>query len=189
MLIPILAVLAVIVVVLIAVIATRPADFRVTRKASISAHADVVFDQVNDLRKWGAWSPWEKMDATLKRTFEGPSAGEGAIYRWVGNNKVGEGSMTIIESRPDELIRIKLVFLKPFACTNAVEFQFQAEGNRTALTWSMAGKNNFMAKAVHLVMKMDKMVGGQFENGLAELQSVAEAADRRQRGEMKPAAR
>jgi len=172
----ILIAIGVIVVVFLIVVALQPAEFRVVRSASMSAPPPVVFAQVNDFHKWEAWSPWEKLDPALKRTYEGPSAGTGAIYRWAGNNQVGEGSMTIMESRPSDLIRIKLEFLKPFASTADTEFTFKPEGNQTAVTWSMAGKNNFMAKAMCLFMNMDKMVGGQFEQGLAQMKSLVEAA-------------
>ena len=110
----------------------------------------------------------------MKRTYERASAGTGAIYAWVGNGQVGEGRMTLTESRPSHLIRIKLEFVKPFACTNDVEFTLKPEGNQTAVTWSMAGRNNFLAKAIGLLMNMDKMVGGQFEQGLAQMRSVVE---------------
>jgi hypothetical protein len=172
----ILIAIGVIVVVFLIVVALQPAEFRVVRSANMSAPPAVVFAQVNDFHKWEAWSPWEKLDPALKRTYEGPSAGTGAIYRWVGNNKVGEGSMTITESRSSDLIRIKLEFLKPFASTADTEFTFKPEGNQTAVTWSMAGKNNFMAKAMCLFMNMGKMVGGQFEQGLAQMKSLVETA-------------
>ena len=172
----ILIALAAIVVVFVAVVAMQPSEFRVARTATISAPAPVVFAQVNDFHKWEAWSPWAKLDPAAKATFEGPSAGTGAIFRWAGNDKIGEGSMTITESRPSNLIRITLEFVKPFAATNTAEFTFEPEGNQTAVTWSMAGKNNFMAKAVSLFMNMDKMVGGKFEEGLANMKSVVEAA-------------
>jgi uncharacterized protein YndB with AHSA1/START domain len=174
----ILIAVALIAVLFVIVVATRPADFCVTRTATISAPAAVVFAQVNDLHRWEAWSPWEKIDPALKRTFEGPSAGTGASYSWVGNKKAGEGRMTIMESRPDELIRIKLEFLKPFKATNTAEFTFKSEGNQTVVTWSMFGKNNFMAKAFHLFVNFDKMIGGDFEKGLVQLKLVAEAAGR-----------
>ncbi len=167
---------AVIVVVLAVIIATRPDEFRVTRSAAISALPAVVFAQVNDLHKWDTWSPWAKLDPTAKETFEGPSAGTGAVLRWAGNNKVGEGSMTITESRPNELIRFELEFLKPFAATNTAEFSFKPEGDKTTVTWSMSGHNNFIAKAIGLFMNCEKMVGDQFEQGLAQMKSVAEAA-------------
>ena len=168
--------LAVIVVVLVVVVAMQPSEFRIARSATISAPAPAVFAQVNDFHKWDAWSPWAKLDPAAKATFEGPSAGIGAIFRWAGNEEVGEGSMTITESRPSDLIRIKLEFQRPFAATNTAEFTFKPEGNQTAVTWSMEGKNNFIAKAMCLFMNMDKMVGGQFEKGLASMKSIVEAA-------------
>ena len=170
----ILIAIAVITVVFVIVVVTRPADFRVTRSTAVSAPAAVVFAQVNDLRQWKAWSPWEKMDPALKRTFEGPSAGTGASYSWAGNKKVGEGRMTIMASRPNDLIRIKLEFRKPFKATHTAEFAFKAEGNQTAVTWSMFGKNNFAAKAFHLFVDFDKMIGVDFEKGLGQMKSVAE---------------
>ena len=112
----------------------------------------------------------------MKQTYEGAPAGVGAIYKWVGNNQVGEGRMTITESRPSELIRIKLEFYKPFAATNTAEFTFKPAANPTAVTWSMTGSKNFMAKAIHLFMNMDKMIGGQFEKGLASMKSIVEGA-------------
>lgn len=178
MLTTILMVVAVIVVLFVIVVALQPADFRVTRTANISTSAPVVFALVNDLHEWEAWSPWEKMDPALKKTFEGPSAGTGARYSWAGNKKVGEGRMTITESRPGELIRIKLEFLKPFKATNTTEFSFKPRGDQTVVTWSMSGTNNFMGKAMRLFTDMDRMVGSQFETGLAQMKSVAEAESR-----------
>ncbi len=167
---------AVIVVVLIVIVSMRPDEFRIVRSASISAPPAVVFAQVNDLHKWQEWSPWAKLDLTVKNTFEGPSAGTGAIFSWAGNNKVGEGRMTITESHPDDLVRFKLEFLKPFKANNTAEFTFRPEGNQTVVTWRMSGQNNFMCKVVGLFMNCDKMVGGDFEKGLASLRSVSEAA-------------
>ena len=167
--------IAAIIVVFVVVVALQPSEFRIVRSATISAPAPAVFAQVNDFHNWEAWSPWAKLDPAAKATFEGPSAGTGAIFKWAGNKEVGEGSMTITESRPSDLIRIKLEFLKPFAATNSAEFTFKPEGNQTAVTWSMEGKNNFIAKAVCLFMNMDKMVGGKFEEGLAKMRSIVEA--------------
>jgi len=161
-------------IIFIIVAAMQPSDFRVTRTGSISAPASAVFAQVNDLQKWDAWSPWAKLDPEARNSFEGPTSGTGAIMRWSGNNKVGQGSMTIIESRPDEFIRFKLEFLKPFAATNTAEFTFNSDNDQTTVTWSMYGKNNFMGKAIGLIMNCDKMVGGQFEQGLAALKSLVE---------------
>jgi hypothetical protein len=170
----ILIALAVIVVAFVVIVALQPSEFRIVRSATISAPAPAVFAQVNDFHNWEAWSPWAKLDPAAKTTFEGSSAGIGAIFRWAGNKEVGEGSMTITESRPSDLIRIKLEFLRPFAASNTAEFTFRPEGNQTDVTWSMEGQNNFIAKAVCLFMNMDKMVGGQFEKGLASMKSVVE---------------
>jgi hypothetical protein len=171
----ILIALAVIIVAFVIVVALQPKEFRVARSATMSAPPSAVFAQVNDFHKWQPWNPWGKIDPAMKQTYEGVPAGVGAIYTWVGNNEVGEGRMTITESRPSELIGVKLEFFKPFAATNTAEFTFKPEGNQTAVTWSMFGEKNFMAKAIHLFISMDKMIGGQFEKGLADMKAVAEA--------------
>jgi polyketide cyclase/dehydrase/lipid transport protein len=178
MLAKILGALAVVVAGLAVVIALQPSDFRVSRTASIAAPAPVVFAQVNDFHNWTAWSPWAKLDPAMKQTYEGAAAGTGAIYTWVGNREVGEGRMTIVESRPGELIRVKLDFVKPLAGTSVAEFTFRADGDRTAVTWTMTGEKSFVAKAIHVVLSMDRMVGDQFEKGLAAMKTVAEAAPR-----------
>lgn len=174
MVIPILIGAALIVVVLVAVVAMQPADFQISRSRSMKAPAAVPFGLVNDHHHWERWSPWEKLDPNSKKTYEGPDAGPGAIYRWSGNNKVGEGCNTITENRPNELIRMKLEFVRPFQCTNAVEFTFQPQQDETVVTWTMTGKNNFMGKAFGLIMNMDKIVGGEFENGLTTLSTIVE---------------
>jgi hypothetical protein len=174
----ILIALVVIVVGLVAVIALQPARYRVSRSTTIAAPAPVVFAQVNDFHRWTAWSPWEKIDPAMKRTYEGPPAGVGASYTWVGSGEVGEGRMTIVESRPSDLIQVKLEFVKPFAGTSVAEFSFKPDGERTLVTWSMTGDKNFIAKAIHLVMSMDRMIGDQFDKGLAAMKTVAEAAPR-----------
>jgi uncharacterized protein YndB with AHSA1/START domain len=156
------------------IVAMQPAEFRVERSATISAPASAVFAQVNDLHKWAAWSPYENRDPAMQRTFEGEPSGPGAIYKWSGNSEVGEGSMTIIESHPNERILIKLEFIKPFAATNTAEFTFEPQGDQTVVTWSLSGENNFISKAICMFMDMDKMVGGDFEQGLAKLKSVVE---------------
>jgi hypothetical protein len=172
----IVIVLAVIIAVFAVVVALQPAEFRVARSTTMAASPQVAFAQVDDLRKWEGWNPWQKVDPTMKLSFAGPPTGPGASYSWVGNKEVGEGRLTIVESRPNDLVRIKLEFMKPFAATNMATFTFKPEGNQTAVTWSMEGTNNFFAKALHLVMNMDRMVGGQFEKGLADMKKVAEAA-------------
>ena len=164
------------VIIFIIVVTKQPSEFSVTRTGAIAAPASAVFAQVNDLQKWETWSPWAKLDPDAKNSFEGPASGTGAIMRWAGNNKVGQGSMTIIESRPDEFIRFKLEFLKPFAATNTAEFTFNSGNDQTTVTWTMYGKNNFKSKAIGLIMNCEKMCGGQFEKGLANLKSVVEAS-------------
>ena len=168
--------LAVVVVVLVVFIALQSRTYRIERSATMNAPAPLVFAQVNDFHKWNAWSPWAKIDPAMKQTFEGAPAGVGAIYTWTGNKEVGEGRMTIAESHPSDLVKIKLEFLRPFAATSDTTFTFKPEGNQTRVTWTMVGDKNFIAKAFHLFVNMDKMVGGDFEKGLAQMKSVAEAA-------------
>lgn len=172
----ILIVFAAIIVAFLIVVALRPGEFRVARSITIAAAPEVVFPQVNELKKWEAWNPWGKIDPAMKFTYDGPPAGKGAAYSWIGNNDVGEGRMTITESRPNELIQFKLEFYKPMAGVSDAEFTFKPDGKQTVVTWAMTGKNNFIAKAFCLFMDMDKMVGGQFEKGLASLKAIAEAA-------------
>jgi hypothetical protein len=160
----------------ILVAAMQPAAFRITRTARLAASPEAIFAEVNDFHRWRAWSPYEKLDPSMTRTFEGPAAGRGAVYRWAGNSNVGEGACTIVESCPHELIKIRLEMVKPFAADNDVEFTFQPEGDQMAVSWSMAGRRNFFFKLVGLFMNMDKMCGGQFEEGLANLRSIVEAA-------------
>jgi hypothetical protein len=170
----ILIALALLFVVLIILVVRQPDEFRITRTATLPAPASLVFTHVNDLHKWNAWSPWAKLDPNAKNTFEGSDAGTGAIMHWAGNNEVGEGSMTITESRANELIRFKLEFLKPMKATNTTEFTFTPQGDQTLLSWSMFGENNFIGKAIGLVMNCEKMVGDQFEQGLDNLKLVLE---------------
>jgi uncharacterized protein YndB with AHSA1/START domain len=157
------------------VVAVQPSRYRVARTTIIAAPAATVFAQVNDFQRWRAWNPWGKLDPAMKETFGGPPAGAGATYAWAGDKNVGEGRMTIVESRPNELVRLRLEFLKPFAATSAAEFTLVPDGDRTTVTWSMTGDVSFMAKAVHLFMNMDRMIGGNFEKGLADMKSVVEA--------------
>jgi polyketide cyclase/dehydrase/lipid transport protein len=170
-----LAALAALVVVFLVVVAMQPDDFRIERSATMRAPAPAAFAQVNDFQNWRAWSPWEKVDPALKRTYDGPKAGTGAVYAWQGNKDVGEGRMTITDSRPGELVRIKLEFFKPFPATNTAEFRFNQSGpDSTAVTWTMTGQNNFLSKAICLFVSMDRMVGGMFEQGLTQMKSIVE---------------
>ncbi len=157
------------------VVALQPAEFHITRSATIGAAPAAVFAQVNDFHLWEAWSPWQKIDPTMKQTYEGAASGTGAVVSWIGEKDAGQGRMTLTESRPSESIKIRLDFIKPFDATNAVEFTFKPEGNGTQVSWIMDGRKNFVMKAFGLFMDMDKCVGGDFEKGLAQLKSVAEA--------------
>jgi len=168
--------LAVIVVVFLVIVALQPAGYQIVRSASISAPPAAVFAQVNDFHNWEAWSPWAKLDPAMKQTYEGAPSGTGAVYSWAGNSKVGEGRMTLTESHPNDLVRIKLDFIKPFASTCTTEFTLKPEGNQTLVTWNMFGRNGFVSKAFCMFMNMDKMVGGDFEKGLASLKSVTEGS-------------
>ena len=170
----ILIALVLVVVVFAGVVAMQPGEFRVERSTTIAAAPAEVFAHVNDFHKWDAWSPWAKIDPNAKESFEGAPAGEGAILKWSGNSDVGEGSMTLTESRPPEFIRIKLDFVRPFEDTSTVEFHFKESDSQTQVTWSMYGKNNFIAKAMCLFMNMDKMIGDKYEEGLASMKAVVE---------------
>lgn len=158
-------------------VATQPSDYHVARSATMAAPPAEVFAQVNDFHNWEGWSPWLKIDPNAKGTYEGPASGKGAIFKWAGNQEVGEGSMTITESRPNDLIKIRLDFLKPMAGTADVEFTFKPEGDGTKVTWSMAGQNGFIGKAFCTLfnMNMDKMIGDKYEEGLAKMKSIVEA--------------
>jgi len=169
-----LAVIVVIVAICCVVVAIQPAHYHVERSATINAPALLVFNQVNDFHKWDTWSPWARLDPNMKTSYEGAPTGNGAVYSWSGNSNVGEGRMTITDSKPGESIKIKLEFIKPFASTTATVFDFKPQGNQTAVTWTMDGENNFVGKAFGLVMNMDKLVGGDFEKGLAQMKAIAE---------------
>ncbi len=168
------------IVVLLVVISTRPDSFRVERSAQVSAPAAAVFPLINDFHKWELWSPFEKLDPGMKKTFEGAPAGRGAVYAWAGNDKAGEGRMTVVDCKAYERVNIKLEFLKPFAATNQAIFTLQPSQGGTRVTWAMEGKNNFMSKAMSLFMSMDSMVGGEFEKGLASLNAAAQAEAKKQ---------
>lgn len=172
----ILITLAGLIIAFLIVVALQPSGYSVARSIIISAPPAAPFAHVNNFHKWLTWSPFEKLDPAMKRSFEGPEEGVGAIYRWTGNDQVGEGSMTILESRPGELIRIQLEFIKPMAGKAEAQFTFRSEGPGSSVSWTMSGRNNFIGKVMCLFMNMDKMVGGQFAEGLASLKRVSEAA-------------
>lgn len=176
----ILLALAAILLVFVIVVALMPSDFRIARSTTIAAPPEAVFPLVNDFHNWETWSPWAKLDPAAKNTFEGPASGKGAAFSWSGNDQVGVGRMTIIESKPSELILIKLDFVKPFESTANTEYTFKPDGKQnTVVNWTMTGKNNFVGRAICLFMNMDKEVGGSFEKGLASMKAVAEAGQKK----------
>lgn len=167
----------VIVVAAVGFVASRPDTFHVERSAQVDAPPEVAFALINDFHEWMKWSPFEKLDPNLKRTFDGPQSGVGAIYAWAGNDQAGEGRMTIEESKPGELVSIKLEFIKPFAATNQAKFTLEPTGTGTKVTWSLDGKNDLLAKSMSVFMNMDAMCGSAFEEGLANLNTAAQARE------------
>jgi hypothetical protein len=173
MIITLLIVAALLAVVLLLAV-LQPKDFCYERRAVVAASPEEIFPHVNELKRWLAWSPWEKMDPAMRRTFAGPPAGIGAVYAWDGNRQIGAGRMTVTDSQPATLVRIRLEFFRPFACINRVEFTFRKTANGTAVTWSMAGTNKFIGRVMGVFINMDKMCGTQFAEGLENLRRVVE---------------
>jgi uncharacterized protein YndB with AHSA1/START domain len=153
---------------------TQPDSFTVTRTATIKAPPEKIIAYLNDFHQWSAWSPWEKLDPNMKRTFEGPVSGQGAVYGWSGNDEVGQGRMEIIENAPPSKVGIKLDFIKPFKSTNQTTFTLQPQGDGTVVTWTMSGPSEFITKLMGVFVSMDKMIGKDFEKGLSQLKAVAE---------------
>ena len=154
--------------------AMQPEDFRIQRSTTVNAPPERIYPLIADFRAWGPWSPWEKKDPAMKRTFSGPDSGVGAAYGWEGDKNVGTGKMTILEASAPGKVVIKLEFLKPFEATHTAEFTLQPDAGATTITWAMTGKNNFLAKVMCVFMNMEKMVGPDFEAGLAGLKAIAE---------------
>jgi len=152
----------------------QPDDYRLTRSTVIAAPAARVFAQVNELKKWDDWSPWAKVDPNAKVTFSGPQSGPGATFTWDGNDKVGAGTMTITESRPNQRIATRTDFARPFAGTSNTDFVFSEQGGQTNVIWTMAGRHDFISKAICLVMSMEQMLGPDVEKGLVQLKQVSE---------------
>lgn len=174
MLLTALAIIVPIIVVLLAIDGTKPDTFRVERSGSMKAPPDKVFALIEDFHKWTSWSPWEHLDQNLKRTYGGAESGQGATYAWQGNAQAGEGRMEILEAAPASRVVIKIDFLKPFEAHNQVEFALSGEDGGTRVVWSMTGPQPFMMKIMSVFMSMDKMVGKDFEKGLASLKAVVE---------------
>jgi len=154
--------------------ATRPDTFRVERAASINAPREAIFALINDLHHWGQWSPYDQKDPAMRRTHSGAASGKGAVYAWDGNNEVGKGSMAITDASPPSKVMIKLDFVKPFEAHNIVEFTLEPKGGATQVTWAMYGPSPYLSKLMGIFFNMDKMVGKDFEAGLAKLKAVAE---------------
>jgi len=168
------AVLAIAIAIVLILAATKPDAFSVERAIDIAASADRVFPRINDFHQWGAWSPWENKDPALKRSYDGPASGKGAVYGWEGNKNVGSGRMEILEAQAPSKILIKLDFLKPFEAHNTAEFTMLPQGAGTRLTWVMRGPAPFMSKLMQVFMSLDRMIGKDFETGLANLKKLAE---------------
>lgn len=167
-------VVVVAVVVVLVLAASRPDSFRVERTALIQAPPEKVYALIEDFHVWPQWSPFEKLDPDMKRTFSGAEKGQGAVYAWAGNSKAGEGSMKIVETTPATRVTIALDFLKPFKASNTAEFTLLPRDGGTEVTWAMYGPSPFVTKIIHLFFSMDSMVGKDFEAGLASLKRLSE---------------
>lgn len=164
----------VLVVVILGFAATKPDTFQVQRSITMKTAPEKAFALINDFHQWESWSPWEKMDLTMKKKHSGTESGKGAIYEWEGNDKVGKGRMEITHvSAPNE-VHIQLDFIKPFECKNEVDFTLSGQGDTTNVTWNMHGPSPYFSKLMQVFMSMDSMVGKDFETGLANLKNVAE---------------
>jgi Polyketide cyclase / dehydrase and lipid transport. len=170
-------VLAVVVLALAAVLviaAFKPDTFQVQRRALIKAPPEKIYPLLSDFQRWGAWSPWEKKDPGMKRSFAGPKEGKGASYAWDGDKNVGQGRMEIVEATPPSRVALKLDFLKPFEAHNTVQFELAPKGELTEVLWGMQGPVPYVGKIMHVFVDMDRMVGADFEAGLANLKTAAE---------------
>lgn len=166
--------LAALIAIVLIVAAMRPDTFRVQRSIDINAPAEKIFPLINDYRHWGSWSPYEKLDPAMQRTFSGATNGKGSVYEWNGNKNVGRGRMEILDATPSSKVVIKLDFFSPFEAHNTAEFTMQPKGNATSVTWAMQGPVPYMMKIMHMFMNMDRMCGDQFQQGLTSMKTVAE---------------
>jgi len=170
----ILVIILLLILVLVIFAMTKPNEFSIRRSISIHAPADKVYALIADFREWPKWSPWEKLDPGMKKTLSGVDMGKGAIYEWDGNKQAGAGRMEIIEAVPPSRVAIKLSFFKPFKAENKTLFTLVPAGDGTNVSWEMSGVNNLTLKIMGIVMNMDKMVGRDFEKGLAAMKAEAE---------------
>jgi uncharacterized protein YndB with AHSA1/START domain len=166
--------LVVVVGAVLAYAATKPDVFHVQRSASVKAPPDKIFPLINDFRSWASWSPYEHKDPAMKKTYSGAATGKGAVYEWDGDKNVGSGRIEIADTTPPSRLAIKLDMIKPFAASNRVEFTLQPQGDTTNVTWAMNGPTPYLAKIMHVFLDMDRMVGQDFEAGLANLKALAE---------------
>lgn len=159
---------------LLAYAATKPDTFRIERTTRIEAPPEKIFALINDFQNWTAWSPFEMKDPDMKRIYTGAPIGKGAVYEWHGNGDIGAGRMEIVEAVPPSRIKMKLDFFTPMQAHNMAEFHMERDGDMTDVTWAMYGPQPFVGKVMSSVMDMDKMVGSEFEAGLANLKSISE---------------
>jgi len=170
----VIVLLVVSVAAVLAYAATKPDTFRIQRATSIKAPSDKVFALLSDFQRWGAWSPYETKDPDMKRTYSGAAKGKGAVYEWDGDKNVGKGRIEITDASPPSKVTLNLDMIKPFEAHNIVEFTLEPKGDATTVTWAMNGHTPFIAKVVHVFVDMDRMVGRDFETGLANLKALAE---------------
>ena len=161
---------------LLGVAAGKPATFRIERMTSIAAPPEKVYANIEDFHRWPDWQPWEHLDPHMNKRFSGPEHGQGAVYEWQGNKEVGKGRMTIIAARPNERVVVRLEFLEPFPADNRAVFTLVPKAGVTEVSWAMEGPNSFMGKVISVFVDMDKMLGGDFQRGLATLKQLSEAA-------------
>ncbi len=155
--------------------ATRPSTFRVERSVTIQAPPGAIIPLIEDFREWPRWSPWEKLDPEMQRTYSGSERGVGAVYEWNGDKKAGQGRLEIVSVIPERRITIALSFLRPFEAHNTTEFELKQTGDSTHVTWAMHGPANYMTKVMTVFVSMDRLIGGDYEKGLANLKAEAEA--------------
>lgn len=173
----VLILVALLLVAVLVFAATRPNKFRLRRSVVIAAPAETIYPLIADFRKWALWSPWDNLDPEMKRTYEGAPIGLGAIYTYEGNKTVGAGRMEIVEAQLNRKVAAKLHFIKPFEAHNTAEFILVQQADGTEVTWAMYGPQTFMGRLMGIVLSMERLVGGQFEQGLASLKAVAEGRE------------
>jgi len=167
-------ILAVIIAAILILAATKPATLRVQRAISINAPPERIFSLISDFHQWLSWSPYEQKDPAMKRTYSGAERGKGAVYAWDGDKNVGSGRMEILETSAPQKIVIKLDFFTPFEGHNTAEFTMLPQGDGTHVTWLMHGPANFMSRLIQVFINLDKMIGKDFEAGLANLKTLTE---------------